>query len=223
MAKWRVTDRASRRPRIAAVASLSDPARLALYELVSRSEDAVSKDAAAAAVGLSRSTTGFHLDRLAEEGLVQVEFRRTSGRTGPGSGRPAKLYRRADNEVSVSLPERHYDVVADVLARGIEISLETGAGIADALEQVAQDAGRTFAEGAESLDESLERSGFEPIREGNDVVLGNCPFAALAREHSELVCHVNRHLVEGMRAETHDPRAVLSDPGAGRCCVRVTP
>lgn len=213
----------SRRKRITAVSALSDPARLALYELVSRSTEPVSRDAAAEAVGLSRSTTAFHLDRLADEGLLQVEYRRLSGKTGPGSGRPSKLYRRVAGELTVSVPERHYDFAGHLLASAIERSMETGAPVKDALGEIAEDAGRVLGQDAESLSESLEENGFEPMAEGNDVVLGNCPFAALAQRHTGLVCDVNFHLVHGMEQVARDSHTVLSEPGAGRCCVRVTP
>jgi predicted ArsR family transcriptional regulator len=212
-----------RSSRIAAVTSLSDPTRLALYELVSRSSEPVSRDAAAEAVGLSRSTTAFHLDRLADEGLLQVEYRRLSGKTGPGSGRPSKLYRRVADEVTVSVPERHYDFAGHVLASAIERSMETGTAVKDALSEIAEDAGRVLAEGSESLTDSLEENGFEPMAEGSDVVLGNCPFAALAQRHTGLVCEMNYHLVKGMEQAARDSHTVRSEPGAARCCIRITP
>ena len=79
---------------IEAVALLDEPARRALYDWVVAQGDAVTRDAAAAAVGVSRSLAAFHLDRLVREELLVPEYRRMSGRTGPGAGRPAKLYRR---------------------------------------------------------------------------------------------------------------------------------
>ncbi|HYI33315.1 MAG TPA: transcriptional regulator [Glaciibacter sp.] len=222
MVDWKNLRIPSRRTRIAAVTSLSDPARLQLYELVSRSSEAVSRDTAAHAVGLSRSTTAFHLDRLAAEGLLEVEYRRLSGKTGPGSGRPAKLYRRAAGELSVSIPERHYDFAGHLLASAIERSIDTGEPVKDVLGVIADDAGRALGDGAESLRETLEDNGFEPTADGSDVVLGNCPFAALAREHTGLVCDVNFHLVRGMEQAAPDSHTVISEPGAGRCCVRIT-
>ncbi|MET1019993.1 MAG: helix-turn-helix domain-containing protein, partial [Microterricola sp.] len=112
----------SRRPLpsgIGAISALDDPARRALYELITGSAESIGRDAAATALGLSRSTTAFHLDRLADAGLLSVEFRRISGKTGPGSGRPAKLYRRAPGELSVSLPARHYDLAGELMAEAI--------------------------------------------------------------------------------------------------------
>src|SRR5438105_14446775 len=86
------------------VALLDEPARRRLYDFVSGRNAPVGRDEAAAATGMSRGLAAFHLDRLAEAGLLDVEFRRLTGRTGPGAGRPAKLYARAGRRVSVNLP-----------------------------------------------------------------------------------------------------------------------
>src|SRR5215213_5035423 len=105
--------------RVAAVSALDEPIRRALFDHVSRSASPVSRDEAADALGLARSTAAFHLDRLAEEGLLSVEFRRLTGRTGPGAGRPSKLYARAAGELAVTVPERHYDFAGELLLGGI--------------------------------------------------------------------------------------------------------
>jgi predicted ArsR family transcriptional regulator len=207
---------------IAAVGALDDPARLALFRLVARSAEPVSREEAAGAMGMSRSTAAFHLDRLAAEGLVDVEYRRLSGRTGPGSGRPAKLYRRADREVSVSLPERHYELAGELMASAIERSLETGQPVREALEHIADAAGRIRGARAESLPIALEENGFEPRADGEDVVFGNCPFHRLAQKHTTLVCALNHSLVRGLAEGVGDAEhSILPDPGAGRCCVRI--
>jgi predicted ArsR family transcriptional regulator len=209
--------------RIAAVAALADSGRRAIYRLVSASPVPVGRDEVAASAGLSRSTAAFHLDRLAEEGLVEVEYRRRSNRMGPGSGRPAKLYSRARTELTVTLPERHYELAADLLARAIEESTGAGVDIRTAVRSASQEAGRSLGSGASSLIEALEHNGFEPIQDADDVVLGNCPFHRLAQQHTSLVCDLNRSLVDGIRAGAEDTScAVLADPGAGRCCVRIT-
>src|SRR3978361_2223148 len=109
---------------VAGVSALADPVRRSLYQFVVRRPEPVSRDQAAAGLALPRHTAKFHLDRLVEEGLLATEFRRLSGRRGPGAGRPAKLYRRSDRQVAVSLPERHYDVAGRVLARAVEDAAE---------------------------------------------------------------------------------------------------
>ncbi|WP_022886102.1 helix-turn-helix transcriptional regulator [Glaciibacter superstes] len=218
------TPRTTKDASLATLTALADPNRQALYTFVSRSAEPVGRDAAAAAVGLSRGTAAFHLDRLAAEGLVDVEYRRLSGRSGPGAGRPAKLYRRTAGEVNVSVPERHYDLAGDLLAGAIERSIETGEPVRSALRQVSASAGREAGAAARSLPGALEDHGFEPRADGNDLVLGNCPFHRLAQKHTDIVCELNFELVTGLaEGSGDDAHTVHSDPGAGNCCIRVSP
>src|SRR4051812_22278928 len=98
----------SRTDRIASVAALDDPTSRAVFDFVSAAAGAVTRDGAADGLGVSRRIAAAHLDKLAEQGLLTVEFRRLHDRTGPGAGRPAKLYRRTTDEVAVSVPDRHY-------------------------------------------------------------------------------------------------------------------
>lgn len=211
--------------RLAAVTALDDPTRRALLEYVSRSAEPVGKDAAAAAFDLPRSTAAFHLDRLAEQGLLAVEYRRRSGRTGPGSGRPAKLYRRADREVTVSVPERHYELAAALLAGAVERATTGGIPVVEALADAAEQAGRALGTDAGSLHDVLETHGFEPRTEPDGiVVLGNCPFHQLVADHPETVCTMNLHLLRGAACACGtDPEALTLDPAPGRCCVTYRP
>ena len=93
---------------LAAIGSLTDPTRRRLYAFVASPIEPVGRDEAADALGIPRQTAAYHLDRLADEGLVDVEFLRLSGRTGPGAGRPAKLYRgpARSRGVTASAPVR---------------------------------------------------------------------------------------------------------------------
>src|SRR5829696_2835550 len=101
---------------VSRVAALDEPTRRRLYEYVVRARRPVGRDEASTALGISRSTAVFHLDRLAEEGLLDVVHQRLTGRTGPGAGRPSKLYLRSERQVEVSLPQRRYDLVGEMLA-----------------------------------------------------------------------------------------------------------
>jgi predicted ArsR family transcriptional regulator len=218
-------DQRSLADRVAAVSALDEPIRRALFDHVSRSQAPVSRDQAADALGLARSTAAFHLDRLAEQGLLSVEFRRLTGRTGPGAGRPSKLYTRAAGEVAVTIPERHYDFAGQMLLAAIEESARTGQAAAQVLLRVAGETGRALGRDAGSLEKVLEEHGFEPRpdRDGG-IVLGNCPFHRLAQQHTETVCHVNLELLRGAAEGSGDRRhTMVLDPGIGRCCVRAAP
>lgn len=213
--------------RVAALAALDDPTRRAVFDLVARAGTAVGRDAAADALDVSRRVAAFHLDRLAEQGLLTVEFRRPPGRGGPGAGRPAKLYRRAEDEVAVSVPERHYDTVGGLLAAAVAESVDTGAPVQEVLHRTAYESGRTTGEAAGGLLAALEDAGYEPRHgdhDGGGITLGNCPFHRLARQFTALVCGVNLQLLRGVADGAGDRHylAVL-DPGPGRCCVRLQP
>jgi predicted ArsR family transcriptional regulator len=211
-----------------AIGALADPVRRRLYDIVTGRRDGVGREEAAREAGVPVHTARFHLDKLVEEGLLAVEHRRLSGRTGPGAGRPAKVYHRSDAEVAVSLPERGYDLVGRVFAAAVERSLR-GAPLSEALAEEAQEAGRRDGAAYDGSGGELDRSagvlagrGFEPARDGDDLVLGNCPFDALAREHTTLVCGVNRDYVGGVLDGLGCAHTTARlDPGAGRCCVRV--
>src|SRR6476661_2902690 len=112
--------------RVAGVAVLAEPLRLDLYRYVVAQPEPVSREQAAEGVGVPRHTAKFHLDRLVEEGLLDTEFQRLSGRRGPGAGRPAKLYRRSGRELSVTLPARRYDLAGQLLAQAIDDSTRDG-------------------------------------------------------------------------------------------------
>jgi predicted ArsR family transcriptional regulator len=222
--------------RVSGVASLAEPQRRALYQFVVSRGGAVSKDEAAAAMGVARSVATFHLDRLVADGLLVHEFRRLTGRQGPGAGRPAKLYRRAPGEVSVSLPARHYDLAAGLLAAAVNDATQTGTPVGKALTRVATARGRALGERAREdagkrpsrralLHAALgvlDEQGYEPHQHGNEIVLANCPFHALVDEQRDLVCGMNRDLLCGMAdAVGDDVLAARLAPSEGSCCVRL--
>jgi predicted ArsR family transcriptional regulator len=221
---------------LSAIGSLQDPVRRSLYRYVASQPADVSREEAAAGVGIQRQLAAFHLDKLVDAGLLETTYRRLSGRTGPGAGRPAKLYRRSSSEHSVSLPPRQYDLAAELLANAVEEAGDRPARAA--LTDVARRFGRRLGEELRSrlgsrasrerrltaLSESLDAYGYEPRREGSAVRLSNCPFHALAEGHRELVCGMNMSLVkgvvEGMEATDLEP---CLDPRPGECCVTVRP
>jgi predicted ArsR family transcriptional regulator len=210
--------------RLTAVASIHDPLRRALFDFVSASGTAVGRDEAANALGMARATAAFHLDRLVDDGVLTVEFKRLSGRTGPGSGRPAKLYRRASAELLVSIPERHYDLAGSVLASSIEESDRTGEPARQALVRVATERGRELGKRAGTLQNALVAGGYEPRSADNgDTILANCPFHSLAMSHTDVVCDANVNLLRGVAEGAGDTEhEVVFDPCDGQCCVRIT-
>jgi predicted ArsR family transcriptional regulator len=208
----------------ALAAVLADPIRRSLYDLIRRSADAVTTDQAAAALQLPRSTAGFHLERLVRAGALTVEHRKPGGRSGPGSGRPAKFYAPAAGELAVSLPPRDYELVGELLASGVEAALDSGRPVDDALRDVAGGRGRMLGEQADGLESALRTIGYEPVPEGGGFAFANCPFHRLARAHTGIVCGMNGALLtgvlEGCGAGGLEVQRV--DP-PGPCCARIAP
>lgn len=200
-----------------AVASLTEPIRRALYDLVAGSADPVSRDEAAEAVSVSRQVAAYHLDRLADDGLVEVEFRRLTGRTGPGAGRPSKLYRRSELTHEVSVPPRRYELAARILLEAArEGHLDTGT-LAEVANRTGRDIGQT------GLETALTGTGYEPVTEDGETRFRNCPFHVLRDRDRETTCGLNLALVEGMvEGSGSDVEAVLA-PEDGYCCVRLSP
>jgi predicted ArsR family transcriptional regulator len=236
---------------VAGVGALAEPARRALYRHVTAQPEPVSREQAATAVGLPLHSAKFHLDRLVEEGLLEVEFRRLSGRTGPGAGRPSKLYRRSSRQFSVSLPERRYHLAGNVLASAIDQSLRYSVPIDEAVRDAAAVEGRRLALESEEhnavaddtgappttaprtangspsdLDRTatvLARHGYEPRASENEIYLANCPFDRLATDHTDLVCGMNLALIDGVIEALGVQTAIAElTPQPGYCCVKIS-
>ena len=215
---------------LASVSSLEDPVRRRLYDVVSSRPEAVSRDEAAALAGIGRPLAAYHLDKLVESGLLTVTYQRLGGRSGPGAGRPAKLYARSDREFAVSVPPRDYELAAQILVQAVAedrgrnqprrpaARRATGWGPARGAR-----AGRRRARPAPRPVRSRVRA--LPCRTptgGAVIRLRNCPFHHLAQRHRDLVCGMNLSLIGGMLDGLHLPgwQPVL-DPRPGHCCVAV--
>lgn len=221
---------------VAAIAALGDPTRSALYRYIASQGTPVGREEAAAAVGVPHHVARFHLDRLHEAGLLEVEYKRPPGRGGPGAGHPAKLYRPAATEFSVTVPERRYDLAGQVLTRAIATAMASNIPVAQALEECAGEAGRALGQAAISHSgglpqqpsslatalEALDAHGFAPHAGHDGYVLGNCPFRALAQQAPDVICRMNLALVAGLLGQAGAETASAQlDPADGRCCVTV--
>jgi predicted ArsR family transcriptional regulator len=68
----------------------------------------------------------------------------------------------------------------------------------------------------------LEEHGFEPRDDAGAVTLGNCPFHALARQHTQTVCGMNLHLQRGvLEGLAESGLEAFLAPSPGHCCVRL--
>ncbi len=214
---------------LAAIGLLDEPVRRRLYDWVVGQPEPVGREAAASAVGVSRALATFHLDKLADAGLLESSYRRLTGRVGPGAGRPARVYWRSPREFSVSLPERRYARAADLFASALERLGNGGPppALTDAARQMGEQLGSGFRRGSgrARLTKALEQGGYEPVTDAYGTIrLRNCPFDALTDSHRNLVCGTNLALADGLLAGVgaEDLRPTL-DPQPGFCCVAFVP
>lgn len=214
--------------RVSRVGALADPIRRALYHFVAHQPGAVSRDQAAAGLDIPRHTAKFHLDKLVDEGLLTPEFKRLSGRTGPGAGRPSKLYRRVRKEVNVTLPRRRYDLAGHVLADALS-RIQAGVPLDDALREAADNAAGIVVQSwppevtsdLGRLAGILARLGYEPRPDADGGMrLSNCPFQQLSDDHATLICPLNRQFIDavGRHLDCTDVHAESVERGTG-CCV----
>lgn len=217
---------------VSRVALLDNPIRAALYrELIERG-DWLGRDEAAELAEIPRSVAAFHLDKMSEAGLVETKYVRTSGRTGPGAGRPSKLYRRSDLETSVSIPERKYSFVGHLLAAAVEESTRTGEAADVVVTRLAAEKGAEIAASAggprkrfavQAVAGALAEIGYEPRVKKDEILLRNCPFHELSREHTDLVCGMNLELLQALvDGISQDKMKARLAPEPGMCCVKIS-
>ncbi len=222
---------------VVALSALAEPARRALYGFVARQSEPVSREQAAVGAGVAVHVAKFHLEKLVDDGLLDFEYRRPPERRGPGAGRPAKVYRRSQREISVTLPGRRYEFAGRLFAQAISDAERGGVPVSVSLQRTAREAGRALGEtarrragprrgrsaGRATALQALEECGYEPHTDPGGVSLVNCPFHSLAQDYTDLVCGVNldlmRGLLEGLGRTGLEARL---DPGPGRCCVRLS-
>jgi predicted ArsR family transcriptional regulator len=207
---------------LASLSSLDDPVRRRVYEVVRERAEPVGRDEAAAAAGVGRALAVYHLDKLVEAGLLTASYQRPPGRSGPGAGRPAKLYMRSDREFAVTVPPREYELAARLLVQAVEAdpSGRSRAVLLEAARRLgAELAGAAGAAG--DLEGALAGHGYEPSRGGDGVIrLRNCPFHQLAAQHRDVTCGMNLGLIEGILAGLGaDGLRPVLDPQPGHCCV----
>jgi predicted ArsR family transcriptional regulator len=223
---------------LAGLAGLGDPIRRALYRHVAERGVPVSRDEAAHAAGISRPLAAYHLDKLVDDGLLEPRYHRRGSRRGPGAGRPAKHYVRADRQLELSLPARDYAALAELLAGAVEAdpsgaakaALNRAAATLGA-ERGAEAASHTAPDGdpdqvLATLRRALAARGYEPYEDVDGTVRPrNCPFDRVAAQHRHLVCGANHAMLQALTDQVDGApptvRAVL-DPQPGRCCVTLT-
>jgi predicted ArsR family transcriptional regulator len=203
------------------LSQLDDPLRRQLYEFVAHSNEPISREQAASTTGIGRTVAAYHLDKLTDAGLLTISYQRLTRRDGPGAGRPAKLYTRAAQEMTISVPPRDYELLARLLVAAVE--QDAHGAVKAAVNGAALEAGRQVgAESDQDIVAALRSCGYLPHVDDDCVSLRNCPFHMVARDHQETVCGVNLRLVEGIIAGCDRLQAYAElTRHSDRCCVVV--
>jgi predicted ArsR family transcriptional regulator len=216
---------------------LSEPRRREVYDFVAAKDSPVTRDQVSADLSMSRSLAAFHLDKLADAGLLSTSFSRPGDRApGPGAGRPSKLYAVSDIEIDVSIPPRRYDIAGRIMARAIASISGRSDGAAAAALRIAREEGlgvgqQHTATGRTSrkkllsaVKDALTACGYEPRINATTVLLSNCPYHALVDVAPRFVCDLNESFVGGVLTGLGGDGVVeaeLCGPMDGNCCVRV--
>jgi predicted ArsR family transcriptional regulator len=220
---------------IKAIAALDDELRRGMYVYIRSVRRPVTRDEAAAAVGISRKLAAFHLDKLVDAGALRAHYEPAAGIRRVG--RSPKVYEPTSADIQVSIPQRRHDVLADILLDAV-LTEGQGENARDAAlraarsrgEQAGRDErkqsrpGRLGAERALTLVSGvLEHHGFEPAREAPARIrLRNCPFHPMAVKAPEVVCQMNHAFLAGLLDGLEAPAVeAILDPRSGGCCVEL--
>ena len=217
------------------LAVLGDELRRRIFDFIRRERRPVTREDVAARVGISRKLAAFHLDKLLAAGLLRARYESPSGIRKVG--RHPKVYEPVAEAIAVSIPERRYELLADLLTEAVrteapsesahEAALRVAAGrgqVVGAAERTRRCPGRLGAERGLGLAcETLEELGFEPERTTPTLVrLRNCPFHPLAVKAPELVCGITRAFLAGyLQGLGSDGTDAVLAPRPGLCCVEL--
>lgn len=148
---------------------------------------AVTIDEVAAAHGIHRNVARRRLEQLATARLLVTGFERRTGRSGPGAGRPAKVYSPAPEMSGIEFPARRYPELVGLLLDDVptrrreDVGVRFGTMLAAAAEVEPSTDRRV---GLERLCEALGALGFQAHLESLDddaaeIVTPTCPLRPL--------------------------------------------
>lgn len=216
--------------------TLGDPTRRSIYLTVRESADSVTAAQVAAKFSIHANVARHHLDRLADEGYLEIALRRPEGKNGPGAGRPAKCYSSTDKEIELQFPSRRYELLADLLIRVVqrleperaseiaaEVGREYGVELASTLE-VPDAAG--FDSVLATVQQAMVNVGFavDTNTSSRQLLMSHCPFGRTAFDHPEVVCSLDRGIVNGLMEALHhttDTVTAPKDTWGGDCITTV--
>jgi predicted ArsR family transcriptional regulator len=148
--------------------AVGDPALRSALLFARSHAAAITVDDLAEAEAVHRNVARSRLDRLADAGLLAVGYERRSGRTGPGAGRPARVYGVTPALTAIEFPDRRLELLVGHLVdalpgRGKRSRLRE-AGIAfgaDFARAAGLEPAETHGAAAEKVCASVRRLGYQ--------------------------------------------------------------
>jgi len=204
-------------------AALVDPSRRALYDFVRRQDHPVAREEAADATGMSRGLAAFHLDKLVDAGVLTARYEAPAGQPR-GRGRAPKVYEAVGDGLAITIPERRYELIAEILADAVaEEPRQAFEAALRLAHRRGHDLGAHLRSAGTDVVGVLAGLGFDPRTDAGRVILRNCPFHAIAGRQTALVCGLNHQFVSGLVDGLHATGvAAHLEPRPGACCVELT-
>ncbi|MFG3367693.1 helix-turn-helix transcriptional regulator [Streptomyces sp. NPDC090032] len=222
---------------IDSVSVLSEDSRRRVFTYIRRAGHAVTRAEAAESVGICRRLAAIRLDKLVDACLLRARYETAGGIRK--AGRRPKVYEATDAQITVTIPDRRHELLADLLPDAV-LTEEADENAAQAAKRTAEQRGRQLSGPAREetrpgrlgpecgpavCEGLLEEYGYEPVREApTRLRLRNCPFHPPAAKAPDLVCGMNQAFLSGYLTglEVNGVKAVLT-PEPGACCLRLCP
>ena len=223
----------------AITAAFGDPTRREIYLFAHGRPNGVTASQVAAQFDLHPNVARHHLDKLTSGGHLEVNVGRVPG--SAGAGRPSKHYRTLTDDVELSLPVRHDDVIITLLGRALEllpreqaeamaeeVGIDYGRRLAEAMGS-SGDVQRSVRTALHAVADALSAHGFAAHAEqdGDElrIISEHCPFGEAAIEHP-VICAVDRGMIRGMLETLYGDTTAATEAsralGATACVTAVT-
>ncbi|HYG59406.1 MAG TPA: helix-turn-helix domain-containing protein [Symbiobacteriaceae bacterium] len=203
---------------------LADPTRYNIYQYVLSAPQPLNAAEVAEHFSLHPNVARSHLSKLVDIGLVVA----SAEKTGKG-GRPGYVYWPSGSAVSLTVPARDFQLLADLLVQSLAL---TGEGGMDAIVRIGQTFGKRLGketvqvsdtreqeELIKACSEALHRLGvMTHVTRAEDgslsMVLKTCGFREVATAHPEQVCLLCKAMVEGITQAVAEVQATVTQSGS---------
>ena len=187
---------------------LGDPTRRAIYIAARESAEPLTVGKVAELFGIHRNLARHHLEKLTEEGYLQVGTQPPS--VARRAGRPPKHYESTPRNIQITYPTLRYDLLVELLTK--IVSRMSPEQLAEVAEEVGREYGQELAEEIGTPDDAGYREAVRGVMramsgmgfamnadwEGGRLLTYHCPFGEAAISHPEVVCSLDKGIISGL-------------------------